>query len=145
VRESRTGRLVASLPGRKGGSFALAYIHSANKGAVLDEFRVAADGGLVMERSVFQSFGAGMSDGLDEGVSMRMTEEGVELSGLARRIGELGMAVGTVAGHRLIAGGAEIALAERIAAGSFVTIAYKRIPLAAAIRERIRNGREKRR
>ena len=143
VRESRTGRLAAALPVGVGGAVGLAYIHSANKGAVLDEFLVEADGSLVLFRSVFKSFGAGMSDGLEPGVTMATTDEGVELSGLNRKIGKLRLAVGTVANHRLRGAGREIALAERVAAGSSVTIAYQRIPPFAAFRERIRNGREK--
>lgn len=144
VRNDRTGRIGASLPVKTGGLVALAYIHSANKGAVLDEFTVAEDGGLLLVRSVFQSFGAGMSDGLDPGLSMRLTKDGVELSGLNRKIGIVRMAVGTVANHRLRAGGREIALAERVGAGVYVRIAYERITLFEAVRERIRHGRESR-
>jgi hypothetical protein len=142
VREARTGRLAAALPVREGGLVRLAYVHSANKGAVEDEFRVDPDGTLVLVRSVFQSFGAGMSDGLEPGEAMRIAAGGVELSGLNRKIGKMRLAVGTVANHRLRGAGREIALADRVDAGSPVIIAYERIPPFAAIRERIRNGRE---
>lgn len=145
VRDARTGRLAAALPAGKGDRVRLAYVHSANKGAVLDEFRVGGDGGLVLERSVFASFGAGMSDGLEPGVSMRTTPEGVELTGLNRRVGTLRLAVGRVAGHRLLSGGAEIELVRRASPGSSVAIAYERIPPAAAVRERVRNGTDARR
>jgi len=141
VRTARGGRLVAAVPLGKGSVFSVAYVHSANKGAVRDDFLIGRDGGLVMIRSVFQSFGAGMSDGDEPGVTMRLTPEGVELDGLDRKIGIIRMAVGTVANHRLLAGGVEIPLADRAGAGTFVEIAYQRIPLAAVIRERIRNGR----
>jgi hypothetical protein len=144
VRQTRSGRIAAALPVRKGDAVRLAYIHSANKGPVLDEFLVDGDGALVMTRSVFQSFGAGMSDGLEPGVSMRTTAAGIELTGLQRKIGKLRLAVGTVADHRLRAAGKEIELARRVRAGSLVTIAYERITLFASIREGIRNGKEKR-
>jgi hypothetical protein len=144
VREIRTGRLAAALPVRKGDVLQLAYIHSANKGAVVDEFVVDADGSLLLTRSVFQAFGAGMSDGLEPGVTMRTTSEGVELSGLNRKIGAMRLAVGTVANHRLRGAGREIALADRVVPGTAVTIEFQRIPLFAAVRERIRNGNEQR-
>ncbi|MFA6508048.1 MAG: DUF1850 domain-containing protein [Treponemataceae bacterium] len=142
VRVARSGRLAASLPVQKGDIVGLAYIHSANKGAVLDEFQVSGDGSLVLVRSVFQSFGAGMSDGLEPGVSMHLTKKGVELTGLNRKIGTLRMAVGTIANHRLRAAGREIELARRVGVRTFVKIAYQRISLYQAVRERIRNGKE---
>jgi hypothetical protein len=144
ARDVRTGRLGAALPVGVGGGFMLTYIHSVNKGAVFDEFLVGEDGSLTMKRSVFQSFGAGMSDGLEPGVVMRTTKDGVELSGMNRKIGTLRLAVGTVADHRLRGAGKAISLAERFGPGTPVSIAYQRIALFEWIRERIRNGREQR-
>lgn len=142
VREERSGRLAAVLPARIGETLRLSFVHSVNKGGVLEEFRIDPDGALVLFRSVHQSFGAGMSDGLDPGVTLRLTEDGVELTGLERRIGALNLGVGTVAGHRLAIGSRDLALASAVPPGSLVTIAFERVPPLAALLKRMGNERE---
>lgn len=137
VRSAHEGRLLDALPCSVGGTVVLDYVHSANRGAVRDRFVVDKDGALVLTDSLFESFGAGMSDGYEPGVVMRLTADGVELSGLRRNIGALRLAVGTVANHRLSVGSYSVPLADRIPPQTSILIAYERIPLVAAIRERI--------
>jgi hypothetical protein len=141
VREGRTGSLLAAIPAGKGELVELAYTHSVNKGAVVDRLRIGADGALTLESSLFQSFGAGMSDGIEPPARMRLTSEGIELTALNRRIGTLGLAVGTVADHRLRARGRELVLADIAKPGSFVDIEYDRIAPARAFLERMRHER----
>ncbi len=111
-----------------------------NKGKVVDRLRIGDDGALTLESSLFDSFGAGMSDGLEPSERMRVTSAGVEL-GLDRRIGSLGLAVGTVADHRLRVRGTELVLSEIAKPGSFVEIEYGRIACFRAFLERMRHER----
>lgn len=139
VRAAAGRVLLAALPCGRDQSVVLDYIHSANRGAVRDTFAVDDDGALVLTGSLFESFGAGMSDGYEPGVVMNLTSRGVELSGLRRKIGVLRLAVGTVAGHRFSVGPYSVALADLAAPQTSILIAYERIPLFAAIRGRIRH------
>ncbi len=141
VRSARSGHILAALSARKGDIAELGYTHSVNKGKVVDRLRIGDDGALTLESSLFESFGAGMSDGLEPSVRMRLTPEGVELDGLDRRIGSLGLAVGTVADHRLRVRGTELVLSEIAEPGSFVEIEYGRIACFRALLERMRHER----
>ena len=141
VRTARSGRILAAVSARKGDIACLGYTHSVNKGQVVDRLRIGRDGALTLESSLFESFGAGMSDGLEPSVRMSVTPSGIELDGLDRRIGSLGLAVGTVADHRLRVRGTELILAEIAEPGSFVKIEYGRIASFRAILERMRHER----
>jgi hypothetical protein len=141
VRDARSHRILAAFPARRGDLFELGYTHSVNKGAVVDRLRIGEDGALTVESSVFESFGAGMSDGLEPSVTMRVTAAGIELEGLNHHIGSLGLAVGTVANHWLRVGGTKVALAEVAEPGSFVNIDFGRIAPGRAILERMRHER----
>lgn len=137
VRETRSGRLAAVFPARRGDGVTIVYRHSVNKGESSDHLRILPDGAFLLERSVFESFGAGMSDGFEPGVTMRMTDAGVEITGLQRRFDVVNLAVGTVANHRLTVGGSTAALAAVVAPGTLVRIAYERVAPLDAIRKRI--------
>lgn len=135
VRETRSGRLAAVFPARRGDAVTIVYRHSVNKGESSDYLRILPDGSFLLERSVFESFGAGMSDGFEPGVVMRMTDAGVEITGLQRRFDVVNLAVGTVANHRLDVGGRIAALSAFVVPGTLVKIAYERVAPLDAIRK----------
>lgn len=131
--QTRTGRTLAELPFRKGDRFELAYVHSVNRGAVVDYFIIDQTGAVVLTHSVFQSFGAGMEEGLPGAAPVSLEKEGLVLRGLDRRLGILTLAVGSVADHRLRwererehPGGSELPLLELAEPLTFVSIAYER-------------------
>jgi len=141
IRYLRSGDYIASIPVSKGDSIYLSYRHSVNKGEVVDRFLIDSDGSLVLTGSVFESFGAGMSDGFDEGIQMKRGAEGLELEGLHLRLGSLRVAVGSVANHRLRVGKKEIKLASIAEPLRFIDIAYKKIPLIRVVQERMLHGK----
>ncbi|GAB1484466.1 hypothetical protein MASR2M78_32840 [Treponema sp.] len=137
----RSGSFITYLDAERGDYLYLAYQHSVNKGEVLDQFLIDQEGKLVLTHSSFESFGAGMSDGLDTGLSLELGEGGLSLEGLHVSLGTLCVAVGSVANHRLRYGPHELALSSVAESLRFVTISYKRIPLIRVLRERIVHGR----
>ncbi len=133
VRQTRTGGVLATLPLRAGDRFELAYVHSVNRGAVVDRFVIDRTGAVVLTDTVFQSFGAGMEEGLSGPEPVSLQEEGLVLRGLNRRLGVLTVAVGSVADHRLRwglgsehPGESELPLAELAEPLTFVSIACER-------------------
>lgn len=95
------------------GGFIISYTHSVNKGRVRDYFRCSGDGELTVEKTAFVSYGAGIPEpGETEGAVFSQAEEGYSVSNLNRAVGELFMAVGTVADHSLIIGGKEFFLKD---------------------------------
>jgi hypothetical protein len=127
VFDDRTGKVLASFPLVQDSRFELRYTHSVNKGAVRDFFHVDHRGHIILEESIFQSFGAGMEEGLDGPEALHLRDEGLVLTDLDRDIGELRLAIGSVAEHRLIFGAEqELALTDICEPFTFVTIAYRR-------------------
>jgi hypothetical protein len=129
LRRTRTGAALAFIQIGPGVAFDLCYTHSVNRGAVRDSFYVDDRGDIILTASVHQSFGAGMEEGSAETGFVRLTDRGLELDGLKRRLGTLTVAVGSVAGHRLCcdAVGLDLPLADVAAPLSFVTLGFERV------------------
>ena len=81
--------------------FVISYTHSVNKGRVRD-FYACRGKLLVLERTVFVSYGAGIPEPDESpGAVFALTDSGYEISGLERSLGELLMAVGLYARHSI--------------------------------------------
>jgi hypothetical protein len=81
--------------------FVISYTHSVNKGRVHD-FYACEGNALVLEKTVFASYGAGMPEAEETpGSGFSVTDSGYELVGLDRRTDELCLAVGLTARHSI--------------------------------------------
>ena len=130
IRQGRTGALLAAVPLSRGDGFELRYVHSVNRGAVRDRFFVDRRGAIVLADSVFQSFGAGMEEGLGGPDPVALEAEGLVLRNLNRDLGVIRVAVGSAADHRLyFADGRELPLKAVAQPLTFVTIAFEFIVL----------------
>lgn len=127
LRDYRSGQLLAAFPARTGEAFDLRYTHSVNRGEVRDHFSVAAGGDLLLRSSTFESFGAGMSDGLEAGIALTLGPEGLELGPLDRTLSTIDFAVGSVANHRLAYRGATYEISKYARPLTFVRIAFEYI------------------
>lgn len=121
---------------RDGQEFSIAFTHSVNKRPVRDYIRVAGDHLLVV-RSEYDAFGAGMPETSQGGMTVRLTPEGkIVFDNINRHLPEFTVFIGTVANHILYAAGREILLADlappgtpltfRIAKASCFTLARSR-------------------
>lgn len=81
-------------------TFRVSYTHSVNKGRVKDCFILADNGEIVLDKTIFVSYGAGIPEpeGNEEFV---ITEEGLEIQNLNRNFKTFRMSVGVEANHAL--------------------------------------------
>jgi hypothetical protein len=101
-----------------GQEFSLSFTHSVNKRPVRDFIRIAGDQ-LVVVRSEYDAFGAGMPETSQGEMTVRLTPEGkLVLDNINRTLPEITVFVGTVANHVLHVSGREIPLAELVPPGN---------------------------
>ena len=82
--------------------FCISYTHSVNKGRVHDYYRRSPDNKLILDRTIFVSYGAGIPEPEEtKGAVFTVLPNGYEISGLNRTVPELVMAVGLIAEHSI--------------------------------------------
>jgi len=110
----------------EGEEFVLSFVHSVNKRPVYDTIRVARNH-LVIVKSRFDAFGAGMPESSTEQGTLRVAEDGWLEWTTNRALPEVVVRVGRVAEHALRIKGRSIPLK---------TLAEPGAPLALRTRER---------
>jgi hypothetical protein len=102
----------------------LAFVHSVNRRPVYDTIRVAADG-LVVAKSVFDSFGAGMPEASTDEGTLSVGEDGWLVWTINRPTPEIVLRVGWIADHTLRFKGRQFALADLAPPGTAVALHAK--------------------
>ncbi len=95
--------------------FVISYTHSVNKGRVRDFYHFGKDGQLVLAKTAFVSYGAGIPEPLDvggcaSGVQFNASSGQYEISGMEYEISRLVMANGVTAQHALEVGSSQFFL-----------------------------------
>ena len=111
VVEDDAGETLLSVPVEENATVTVAYTHSVEKTPVRDVYAVR-DGGLVMTRTEFRSFGAGLPSTVDV---ERSDDGSFVYHPPNRRTEELVVATSPIAGHDLVVDGRRydlVALAE---------------------------------
>ena len=122
-------------------TFEIAYTHSVNKGRVHDFYSTRKKGGLLLTKTRFVSYGAGIPEpGEIPGSQFYVTEDGYEIRGVDRFVGNLVMAVGLIANHTITfyKNGtdiieAEYALTDLFAPQTSIILEIKRVSLLSYI------------
>lgn len=82
--------------------YEISYTHSVNKGRVHDCYQILDDDTLLLDTTIFVSYGAGIPEPEETpGAVFTVTERGYEISNLQRRLKKYLMAVGIIANHGL--------------------------------------------
>ena len=82
--------------------YEISYTHSVNKGRVHDCYQILPDDTLLLDTTIFVSYGAGIPEPEETpGAVFSVTERGYEISNLQRRLKKYLMAVGIIANHGL--------------------------------------------
>jgi hypothetical protein len=118
---------------KAGEEFVISYTHSVNKRPVYDTLRVESDH-LVIVKSRFDAFGAGMPEGSTDEGRLAVLPDGWLEWVVNRPVPEIVVRVGRVAGHTLIVKGREIPLAQLAEPGSALLFRVRKISLFNAIR-----------
>lgn len=125
---------VRSLPSRAllfrtllpaSGRFELRYTHSWDKTPVWEVFAVGARGDLILVEEDYLWMGAGLD--FQPAADFDFSGERVRVR-RNRHVGELRLAVGTVADHRLVVGSREVPLNRFAPSGSKVLLKVRRLP-----------------
>lgn len=83
-------------------NFVISYTHSVNKGRVHDVYTKTKDKKLLLDKTIFVSYGAGIPEPEETpGAEFKVLEDGYEISNLNRIVPKLTMAVGLVANHSI--------------------------------------------
>jgi hypothetical protein len=127
VSDAKTTLPVLYVKARDGQEFSVAFSHSVNKRPVRDYIRVAGDR-LVVARSEYDAFGAGMPETSQGETTVRLTPAGkIVLDNINRSLPEITVFVGTVANHVLYAAGREIPLADLAPPGTPLTFRIAKV------------------
>lgn len=109
--DGRSGRIALCARVQLGEEFMLSFVHSVNKRPVYDTLRVEADH-LVIVKSRFDSFGAGMPEASTKDGTLTIAKDGWLEWTVNRPVPEITVRVGWVANHTLDIRGREIRLAD---------------------------------
>jgi hypothetical protein len=109
IEDADTGRVYATRPAPEGMEFAISFVHSVNQSPVTDVFRVEGAGIRPVEAR-FRSFGAGIPDVLEDGLSLSRDGPGLVVTGFRQDFTELRYIVGVVSDHILFIQGERVSL-----------------------------------
>jgi hypothetical protein len=119
--DGRTGGVVWCSRVRPGEEVVLSFTHSVNRRPVYDTLRVEADH-LVIVKSRFDAFGAGMPEASTEEGTLSVTDESWLEWTVNRPVPEVTVRVGRVADHTLHLNDREIHLSALAEPGSALTL-----------------------
>jgi len=121
------------FPLGRGGSWELSHRHSVEKVPWVDEFRVGPGDVMVLHRTRFGAFGAGLPSG-DEGGTVSLEDGWIVIDGMDREFRSVALSPGSFTEHRLAVGSRAWALWPLVAGRTPVTMAVSRprIGLVAA-------------
>lgn len=110
--------------------FEISYTHSVNKGRVHDFFTSTRNGDLVVDKTIFVSYGAGIPEPSEtSGAIFIQLKDGYEITGLNRRMKQFVMAVGVIAEHSITLGQKEVFLKTLFAPQTSLIFRIKRVSI----------------
>ena len=124
--DGREGRVAFCVWVRSGEEFVLSFVHSVNKRPVYDTLRAEGDH-LVIVKSRFDSFGAGMPEASTDEGTLTVAPDGWLEWTVNRPVPEITVRVGRVAEHTLHLKGREIRLADLAEPGKPLTMRVRKI------------------
>jgi len=133
--DGRSGRVVFCARVQPGEEFVLSFVHSVNKRPVYDTLRAEADH-LVIVKSRFDSFGAGMPEASTPEGTLTIAKDGWLEWTVNRAVPEITVRVGWVAEHTLHIKGREIRLEDLAEPGKPLTMRVRELRMFDLIKGR---------
>jgi len=125
VSDFSTHEIIAVLPVEAGDKFTIRYIHSVDKTPIFEEFRLDLKQGLVLEKTWFTMFGAGLGHWPGHG-DLHQDKEWISIDNIEQPLGSFILRIGALSvGHTIIYHDREINLSRR-AAGVRALIEFRR-------------------
>jgi len=123
--DGRGGRVVFCARVQPGEEVVLSFVHSVNQRPVYDTLRVEADH-LLIVRSRFDTFGAGMPEASTQDGTLTVAEDGWLEWTVNRPTPEITVRVGRVANHTMHYKGRDIRLSDLAEPGSALTLRVRK-------------------
>jgi len=123
--DGRAGRVVFCARAQPGEELVLSFVHSVNRRPVYDTLRVEADH-LVIVRSRFDTFGAGMPEASTQDGTLTVAEDGWLEWTVNRPTPEITVRVGRMADHTVHYKGRDIRLSDLAEPGSALTLRVRK-------------------
>jgi len=123
--DGRGGRVAFCARIQPGQEFVLSFVHSVNRRPVYDTLRVEADH-LVIVRSRFDTFGAGMPEASTQDGTLVVAEDGWLEWTVNRPTPEVTVRVGRMADHTVHFKGRDIRLSDLAEPGSALTLRVRK-------------------
>lgn len=126
IRGGRTGDVFAQYPLEEDGEFSVGFKHSVNQSMVIDYYCIR-DGEIMVYKTQYDSFGAGVQTALGAGETLREGDDGAMIvSGMDKIIPTLSYIVSPVYDHILTIEGEEISLRDLCKEERLITLAYEK-------------------
>jgi hypothetical protein len=125
--DTRSGSVAFCARARTGEEVVLSFVHSVNRRPVYDTLRVETDH-LIIVRSRFDSFGAGMPEVSTRDGTLTVEESGWLVWTVNRPASEITVRVGRVADHVLHYRGRDLRLSNYAEPGSALTLRVRKSP-----------------
>lgn len=100
ITDYKSGHMLYCHTASAGDRFSIRYIHSVNKSPVEDFFAIGDTDELILEKTAFLSFGAGVPASPSDGGDLTVYDDRIEVAGINRRIKNFLLFVGVTAEHR---------------------------------------------
>ncbi len=110
ITDAQTGRVYGKYPFGKEDTFSITFIHSVNQSPVTDFYKRGNKDSLILYKTVFHSFGAGMPESWPPDAIVETSTEGISVTNLHLTMPDVTYIVGTVSDHVLKLGEKEISL-----------------------------------
>ena len=133
--DGRDGRVALCARVQPGEEFVLSFVHSVNKRPVYDTLRAEGDH-LVIVKSRFDSFGAGMPEASTAEGTLTIAKDGWLEWTVNRAVPEITVRVGWVAEHTLHIKGREIRLEDLAEPGKPLTMRVRELRMFDLIKGR---------
>ena len=133
--DASSGRVVFCNRVKPGEEFVLSFVHSVNRRPVYDTLRTEADR-LVIVKSRFDSFGAGMPESSTSEGTLTVARDGWLEWAVNRPVPDVTVRVGRVAEHTLHLKGREIRLSDLSEPGSALTMRVRKARLLDLLKGR---------
>jgi hypothetical protein len=115
--QAEDGMILGSL--RVPDGFRITFIHSINLSPVDEDFRIAPDGTIILERMIFDQFSTGMPSGTDDGF---VVKDGRFVTYPERAMREIALRVSPLAGHTMTIKGRTVPLTRWAGIGALLRL-----------------------
>ena len=134
VADESSGEILLSTAVEPGDVFGMKYIHSVNKSPIEDVFEILDDNSIMLKKTIFRSFGAGVPYELEEGQLLDVRDDRIEISNINRQIDSYLLKVGTIAEHTLCINDLEIRMDSLTRPKRTVRLEVRSVPVTFFLR-----------